>query len=52
MPVRLELAFVGIEALFETKAQPLLRGNLVNQPEARVVARINVIGPGITEADY
>jgi hypothetical protein len=49
--MRPEFALVGIEALFEAKIQTVIRGNIVDQPETGVVARINVIGPGVTEAD-
>jgi hypothetical protein len=50
--MRPEFAPVGIEALFEMKNQSAIRGNFVDQPETGVVASINVIGPGVTEADY
>jgi hypothetical protein len=45
-------AFVGVETLLEAEAGAQVRGNFVDQPETGVMARINVIGPGIPEADY
>jgi hypothetical protein len=48
----LDFAFLGVITLFETKTQTQISRDLVNQPEAGVMARINVIGPGVTEADY
>jgi len=51
-PMCLEFTFLGIKAFFKSKAQAQLGRDLVKQPEARIVAGINVIGPGVTEADY